>query len=225
MTQKHPGLCALIDTMARLRGEGGCPWDAEQTHESLVPYLLEEVFELVEAIESGSREDLLEELGDVLYQLLFHTDIAAGEGSEAFDIDDVATGVDQKMRHRHPHVFAGGDASGVDEVIARWEEIKKEEKSHRTSVMEGIPEKLSALARASSALKRQKGLVEIPVVEPPHLSSEDELGDYLLALVKSAGESGFNPETALRKATRRLEAQVREIEEGATGLAPGDTKA
>jgi XTP/dITP diphosphohydrolase len=226
MTDNHPGLRALIDTMAALRGEGGCPWDAEQTHESLVPYLLEEVFELVEAIETGNRGDLREELGDVLYQLLFHADIAASDHSEPFDIDDVATGVDHKMRHRHPHVFADGPASTVDEVVARWEEIKTEEKKHRSSVLEGIPERLSALARASSTLKRSAGVVDFsPAHETPALFTEAELGDYLLALVHSARSAGLNPETALRGATRRFEDEVRTAEAEGSGLAPGDTGA
>ncbi|MCF8549985.1 MAG: MazG family protein, partial [Pontimonas sp.] len=202
MTDKHLALSALIDTMATLRGEGGCPWDAEQTHETLVPYLLEEVFELVEAIETGNRADLREELGDVFYQLLFHADIAAADSSEPFDIDDVAAGVDHKMRHRHPHVFGDGDASTVEEVTARWEDIKTEEKKHRSSVLEGIPERLSALARASSTLKRSAGVVDFsPTHETPVFSSEEQLGDYLLTLVHSARSAGLNPETALRQAT------------------------
>ena len=226
MTDDHPALRALIETMATLRGEGGCPWDAEQTHESLVPYLLEEVFELVEAIETGNRADLREELGDVLYQLLFHADIAASEPGAPFDIDDVAAGVDHKMRHRHPHVFAGGDASSVEDVIARWEEIQTEEKKHRSSVLEGIPERLSALARASSTLKRSAGVVDFSSShETPVFSSEAELGDYLLALVHTARHAGLNPETALRGATRRLEEAVHHAEEAGSGLAPGDTGA
>jgi XTP/dITP diphosphohydrolase len=226
MTDKHLALGALIDTMATLRGKGGCPWDAEQTHETLVPYLLEEVFELVEAIETGNRADLREELGDVLYQLLFHADIAASDASEPFDIDDVAAGVDHKMRHRHPHVFAGGDASTVEEVTARWEDIKTEEKKHRSSVLEGIPERLSALARASSTLKRSAGVVDFsPAQETPLFASEAELGDYLLALVHAARSAGLNPETALRQATRRLADQVHQAEAAGSGLAPGDTGA
>lgn len=226
MTNDHLPLRALIETMATLRGEGGCPWDAEQSHESLVPYLLEEVFELVEAIETGSRADLKEELGDVLYQLLFHADIAASDPSDPFTIDDVAAGVDHKMRHRHPHVFADGDASTVAEVTARWEAIKTEEKKHRSSVLEGIPERLSALARAGSALKRSAGVGDFsPPHQTPVFSTEAELGDYLLALVDAARQAGQNPETALRGATRRLEERVREAEAAGSGLAPGDTGA
>ena len=208
----HDALIRLIDTMAALRGPGGCPWDAEQTHESLVPYVIEEVYELVEALESGSPEDVKEELGDVLYQILFHADIAAHASDSPFTIDDVASAVDQKMRSRHPHVFADGDAATVDEVIKRWGEIKKEQKSHRESAVDGIPEKLSALARAASVLKRSTDVMAPPPPTGPPPQSEEELGQTLLALVQSARESGFDAERALRLATREFERQVREAE-------------
>ena len=110
----NDALHRLVATMATLRGPDGCPWDAEQTHESLVPYVLEEVYELIEALESGSPEDVKEELGDVLYQVLFHADIAAHATNSPLTIDDVAAAVDEKMRVRHPHVFAEGDAKSVD---------------------------------------------------------------------------------------------------------------
>ena len=113
----NDALHRLVATMATLRGPDGCPWDAEQTHESLVPYVLEEVYELIEALESGSPEDVKEELGDVLYQVLFHADIAAHATNSPFTIDDVAAAVDEKMRVRHPHVFAEGDAKSVDDEI------------------------------------------------------------------------------------------------------------
>ena len=119
----YPALERLIATMATLRGPEGCPWDALQDHQSLVPYLLEETFELIEALESGSSADIREELGDVLYQLLFHADLAAADPSDPFDIDDVAGEVEEKMRQRHPHVFADGDAVSVAEVKERWDEI------------------------------------------------------------------------------------------------------
>jgi XTP/dITP diphosphohydrolase len=105
MTGSYPGLSRLIATMATLRGPDGCPWDREQTHASLVEHLLEETFELIEALEEGSPGDIREELGDVLYQVLFHADIAAAYPDDAFDIDDVAADVEAKMRERHPHVF------------------------------------------------------------------------------------------------------------------------
>ena len=205
----------LVETMATLRGPGGCPWDAEQTHESLVPYILEEVYELVEALESGSPEDVKEELGDVLYQVLFHADIAAHATNSPFTIDDVAAAVDDKMRVRHPHVFADGDATSVDEVVTRWEEIKKEQKAHRESVVEGIPEKLSALARAASVLKRSRDILPGPSASHPTFATEEELGQHLLAVVAQAREQGLDAERALRRATREWEERVRDAEQTA----------
>ncbi|MEJ6507472.1 MAG: MazG family protein [Microbacteriaceae bacterium] len=210
---QHEGLSGLIATMATLRSPGGCPWDLEQTHESLVPYLLEEVFELIEALEAGTRADVKEELGDVLYQLLFHADIASADPLDPFDIDEIAQLVDQKMRTRHPHVFASGDATTVAEVSARWEEIKAEEKAQRTSVLEGIPDKLSALARAASVVKRSQAvLASHHTSEGATYQSEAELGEVLLALVASARAQGFDPERALRVATRSYEDKVIEAE-------------
>jgi len=121
--------------MDRLRSPGGCPWDAEQTHESLAKYLLEEAEETVEAIESGDRSHLAEELGDVLLQVLFHARVAedAEDEAERFDVDDVAAGLVAKLVRRHPHVFADGDASTPEEVEAAWARIKAEEKAAKTS--------------------------------------------------------------------------------------------
>ena len=209
----NDALQRLVATMATLRGPGGCPWDAEQTHQSLVPYVVEEVFELVEALESGSPDDVKEELGDVLYQVLFHADIAAHATDSPFTIDDVAAAVDEKMRVRHPHVFAEGDAKSVDEVVARWDEIKKEQKSHRESVVEGIPEKLSALARAASVLKRSKDILPAPTPKDSTATTEEELGEQLLAIVANARAQGLDAERALRQATRNWEDRVRAAEQ------------
>lgn len=220
MADTPGGLTHLKNTMAALRGPGGCPWDSEQTHESLAPYLQEEVFELIEAIESGTQEDLVEELGDVLYQIFFHADLVASDTDGGLDIDDVAHAVAEKMRRRHPHVFAQERTTAtVDEVVARWDVIKAEEKKHRTSALEGIPNKLSALARAHSVLKRSAALVP----PPPHAAAAttpEELGEVLLGIVAQARQQGFDAETALRHATRRFENRVREAETAA-GLAPG----
>jgi len=209
----NDALHRLVETMATLRGPGGCPWDAEQTHESLVPYVLEEVYELIEALESGSPEDVKEELGDVLYQVLFHADIAAHATNSPFTIDDVAAAVDEKMRVRHPHVFAEGDAKSVDEVVARWDEIKKEQKSHRESVVEGIPEGLSALARAASVLKRSKDILPAPTPQDSTVTTEEDLGEQLLAIVARARAQGLDAERALRQATRNWEDRVRATEQ------------
>src|SRR3954447_5595027 len=129
----------LVAVMARLRAPGGCPWDADQTHESLVQYLIEETYELIDAIETGDRDELLEELGDVLYQVLFHADIAAHTAGEDFDIQDVAAHMTAKMVGRHPHVFGDRKAETADDVVAFWDDLKAEEKPHRTSVLDGVP--------------------------------------------------------------------------------------
>ena len=149
----------------------------------------------------------------MLYQLLFHADIASADPLDPFDIDEIAQLVDQKMRTRHPHVFASGDATTVAEVSARWEEIKAEVKAQRTSVLEGIPDKLSALARAASVVKRSQAvLASHDTSEGATYQGEAELGEVLLALVASARAQGFDPERALRVATRSYEDKVIEAE-------------
>jgi XTP/dITP diphosphohydrolase len=139
VTHAHEGLTELVAMVARLRAPGGCPWDAEQTHESLVQYLVEECWELIDAIETGDRAEMIEELGDVLYQVLFHADIAAHTAGEDFDIDDVARHMTATMVSRHPHVFGDREASTAADVVAFWDELKADEKPHRTSVLDGIP--------------------------------------------------------------------------------------
>ena len=134
-TSPHPALLDAVAVMDRLRSPGGCPWDAKQTHESLAKYLVEEAAETVEAIESGDRRHLAEELGDVLLQVLFHARVAedATDEADVFDIDDVAGGLVAKLVRRHPHVFADGDASTPEEVEEAWARIKAEEKAAKSS--------------------------------------------------------------------------------------------
>jgi len=148
-------LADLVDVMDRLRSPGGCPWDAEQTHESLLPYAVEEVFEVVEAVETGDRAALLEELGDLLLQVVFHARVAAEHPTDPFGIDDVAAGVAAKLRRRHPHVFGDVEVSGSAEVHTNWERIKKAEKS-RESALDGIPAGMPALARAEKVAGRAR---------------------------------------------------------------------
>ncbi|MCU1523930.1 MAG: nucleoside triphosphate pyrophosphohydrolase, partial [Microbacteriaceae bacterium] len=150
----HPKLDELIAVLARLRAPGGCAWDREQTHESLVRHLIEETYELVDAIESGSRDELFEELGDVLYQVIFHADIAASSEGEGFDIEDVAAHMTAKMVGRHPHVFGDTTAETADDVVAIWDDLKAAEKPHRTSVLDGIPQGMPALALADKLIGR-----------------------------------------------------------------------
>ncbi|BDZ63538.1 nucleoside triphosphate pyrophosphohydrolase [Agromyces mangrovi Wang et al. 2018] len=236
----YRGLDGLVRLTARLRGPGGCPWDADQTHESLVQYLVEESWELIDAIEAGDRAELIEELGDVLYQVLFHADLAAHDPAEGFDIDDVADHMSAKMISRHPHVFGDRQAESADDVVGFWDDLKAEEKPHRTSVLDGIPTGMPALARADKVLGRagRVGVAPAPVVAgegradafgepvagadaaPVDVSDvsggspadETALGDLLLSLVAQARADGLDAERALRAATRRLEDDVRAAE-------------
>jgi XTP/dITP diphosphohydrolase len=212
---------SLIQTANQLRAPGGCPWDAEQTHESLVQYLLEETYELIEAIESGSRDEVLEELGDVLYQVVFHSDLAStGTLGEPFDIEDVASFMEQKMRSRHPHVFGSDEelakyrAETGDEVMQNWDAHKRKEKPGRTSILDGVPKELPALARANKIIgKAEKAGILSPLSAPAvPISDEQDLGRLLLAVVSSARALKLDPERALRDAARTLEIEIREAE-------------
>lgn len=229
----------LVAVTARLRGPGGCPWDAEQTHASLVRYLLEEAAELTEAIEAGDSAGLLEELGDVLYQVLFHADLAAATTGEDFDIDDVARATSAKMIGRHPHVFGAQQAADADAVVTLWEEQKRLEKSERTSVLDGVPMTMPSLLLAEKLLGRAErvglarpapdgagldgagldgaGPDDAAVATPVRASigapmDEDELGDQLLELVAVASAQGLDAERALRSSVRRLTDRIRAAE-------------
>lgn len=211
MTSGERGAAALADLVAvmdRLRSPGGCPWDAEQTHATLVPYAIEEVFELAEAVESGDVEALREELGDVLLQVVFHARVAAEHPTEPFDIGDVAAGIAAKLRRRHPHVFADALVRDAAHVSQRWDEIKQDEK-RRDSVLDGIPLALPALARAQKVLSRAGGAGE-PVAVP----QGGDVGARLLALVAEAQTTGVDAEGALRTAVREYEQRVRDAEAG-----------
>ena len=196
-------LIDLVRVMDRLRSN--CPWDQEQTHETLAKYLLEETYETLEAIDTGDRDHLREELGDLLLQVAFHSRIAAENGEEGFTIDDVAAGIVEKLIRRHPHVFASVEAADAAAVEANWETIKAAEKQ-RTSVLEGIPLALPALALADKVLGRS---AKIHPYEPP---TTPTLGDKLLLLVQEARAEGIDPEQALRTATHALADQIRTTE-------------
>ncbi|WP_404311641.1 MazG family protein [Agrococcus terreus] len=209
----------LVATMARLRGPGGCPWDAQQTHRSLVTHLLEEAHELVEAIEAqdpaageaGAAPDdahLVEELGDVLLQVVFHAEIARAEGR--FDLDEVARRLTEKLRSRHPHVFGDVEVSGADEVVANWDALKRAEKAERTSALDGIPASLPALALAAKTMSRaRRAGLALPAEPDDAAADEAELGRELLALVRGADARGLDAERALRAATRALADDLR----------------
>jgi len=210
----------LLKIMHLLRSPGGCPWDLEQTHQTLARHLLEEAHETLEAIDSGDPGLLREELGDLLLQVVFHAEIAMQGG--AFDIDDVAEGITAKLIRRHPHVFAGTSVDSASEVLVNWERIKTEEKGLHP-VDEEIPATLPALARASKVQRRAAGFgfdwrsrrgaidkVREELAEVEEAASEaeerveDELGDLLFAAAALARTLDVDPETALRKATRRF---------------------
>ena len=214
-------LLDLVAVMDRLRSPGGCPWDAAQTHATLTPYLLEEAYEAVEAVESGDRAELQEELGDVLLQVVFHARLAEEDAEQPFDIDDVAAGIVAKLVRRHPHVFGGAaEETTPDGVEASWDRIKTAEKD-RESVLDGIPTALPALARADAVLGRmgRAGLTVDPdtaagliAADPPTGWDEARVGGTLLDVVRRARDAGVDPEAALRAAVRRLEASAREGE-------------
>jgi len=206
--QPHPKLDELIAVLEYLRAPGGCAWDREQTHESLVQCLIEETYELVDAIENGSRADLIEELGDVLYQVIFHSDLAAHTVGEGFTLEDVAASMTAKMVGRHPHVFAQATAATAGEVVTLWEVQKTFEKPHRTSVLDGIPLGMPSLALAAKLLGRAEkvGIVQTESASAPN---EEELGALLLAIVAGARADGLDAERALRTTLRSLQRQIR----------------
>lgn len=216
----HPALDALVGTVDRLLSEGGCPWDREQTHRSLARYLLEETYETLDAIETddgslAATEALREELGDVLYQVLFHARLAQTEGR--FDIDDLAKAVDRKMRDRHPHVFGDAHADTPEEVVAVWDAAKAREKSDRTSVLDGIPQAMPALALADKVIGRAHRLGLPDATRPGAFAvdTEEELGRLLLAVVASAKASGMDAERALRSTLRDFQAEIHTAERAA----------
>lgn len=201
-----PQLVRLVEVMALLRRH--CPWDAQQIHRSLVQHLVEEALETVEAIESGDDVHLREELGDLLLQVVFHAEI-----SPAFDVDDVARGIADKLVSRHPHVFESTAVPG--DLHHAWEQRKAVEKG-RTSALQGIPEQMSALARAHKVIGRARSH-RVPLDLPDEPVEAADLGRDVVALVARAQAVGVDPEQAVRDAVRLLEQQVREAETAAAG--------
>lgn len=217
-------LLELVQVQARLRAPDGCPWDREQTHQTLARHLLEETHELLEAIDSGYDERIRDELGDLLLQVTFHAQIAADDGR--WDIDDVARGLVAKLVHRHPHVFGDVEVSGSDEVLVNWERLKAEETGERRAVDEDIPAALPALARAAKVQRRAAGwgfewrsldlamaklreeVDELGAATGERAEAEEELGDVLLAVVAVARKLGVDAESALRRATTKLAARA-----------------
>ena len=222
-------LLDLVAVMDRLRSPGGCPWDRQQTHQSLVKYLLEEAYETVETIEDGEpdtpgegRDALREELGDVLLQVAFHSRIAQEHAEDPFGIDDVAQGIVTKLIGRHPHVFGGVDAGTASDVEANWEQIKAAEKG-RTSAVEGVPLAQPALSLADKLFKRaQNAGLAVTVPQLPQefrpspadlgVHEKEQVGRLLLAVVGLARELGVDPEEALRAEARGLREEILNLE-------------
>ncbi len=190
--------------MARLRVE--CPWDAQQTHASLVNHLIEETSEVVDALEAGNDDELREELGDLLLQVYFHAQIATDEGR--FTLDDVATGIADKLVRRHPYVFADGEVP--DDVWASWEARKHAEKG-RSSVLEGVAQSMSSIARAHKVISRTRSH-QVPVDLPEEPVTEEQVGRQILNLVARAQAHGIDADAATRRALRELETTIQAAE-------------
>lgn len=234
----------LVSLMDRLRGEGGCPWDREQTAQDLRGYLLEEAYEVVEAIDTGRPEPLLEELGDLLFQIVFLARISAETG--AFTISDVARAITEKMQRRHPHVFGDSTASTSEEVLRQWERIKLAEKAplegSRASALDGIPRSLPALLRAERLGEKASRLgldwqragdvlvkigeelseLQRAVESESAERAAEEFGDLLFALANLARHLGIHAEGALQEANAKFTRRFQRIEGELTTRASGD---
>ncbi len=235
----------LVAVQARLRAPGGCPWDREQTHSTLRTYLVEEAYEVLDAIEKGSAQDLAEELGDLLLQVLFHADLARETG--AFDISDVITGIHDKMVRRHPHVFGDVKAETAGEVLKNWAQLKAKEKlaaspkgvasqNPAPSALDGVPRNLPALLEAYQITRRAaqvgfdwdrvEGIFEKLEEETAELraaleasdrhASEEEVGDLLFSVVNLARFLGLDPEVTLKHSNLKFKERFREMEREAS---------
>ncbi|MCQ2753458.1 MAG: nucleoside triphosphate pyrophosphohydrolase [bacterium] len=230
----YPQLERLINIVATLRSENGCQWDREQTHVSLRPNMLEEAYEAVDAIDDNNMENLREELGDVLLQVVLHSQIAKDEGD--FDIEDVAKELSDKLVHRHPHVFGDTKVSSTDEILSNWDKLKKEEKKDRKSVLDGVSKSQSALMAAQKISKKVvKVGFEWPSVESLKEcikseytefeeavksgnkdSMEDEMGDIFFATVNLARWYKIDAEQALLRSNKKFTKRFLKMEELAT---------
>lgn len=221
----------LIETVNILRSENGCQWDREQTHQSLKPNMLEEAYEAVDAIDNNDMKHLKEELGDVLLQVLLHSQIAKESG--AFTIEDVAKELNEKLIRRHPHVFANTEVSSTEDIVSNWEAIKKQEKTHRISIMDGISRSQSALMSAQKISKKaikvgfewpnEQRLYECVFSEIKEFQEacqtsdidhiEEEMGDILFAIVNLARWNKLDAEQALLKSNKKFIKRFKMMEE------------
>jgi len=204
----------LLRVMARLRSPRGCPWDRQQDHMSLRWHAVEEVYELLDAIEAGDDHELEEELGDLLLQVVFHCQLARERG--AFDFDDVVRHIADKLVRRHPHVFGKLRVKNVDQVWANWEKIKRAEKHGtrhaRPSAVDGIPKRLPALLRAAKLVKKARKARLLGANARKAARTRQALGEKLFALAQFAQEQGWSAEDLLRGETRRRERALRRLE-------------
>ena len=222
----------LVEIMAKLRSDGGCPWDREQTHQTLRPYLIEEAYEVLDALDNRGDGDFRDELGDLLLQVVFHAQIAAEE--RRFDVHDVARAINEKLVRRHPHVFGDTRADTADEVLTNWEKIKREEKGSedRKSVLDGLPAGMPALLRAYRIQEKvarvnfdwddvkevlEKVGEEIDEVrraleKGDRAKIEEEIGDLLFSLVNLSRHLNVPPEDALRRSNDKFIRRFRYIE-------------
>ena len=212
--KKKPAIADLLAIMARLRSPTGCPWDREQNHRSLRWHAVEEVYELLDAIESGDDHELEEELGDLLLQVVFHCQLARERG--AFDFEKVTRHIADKLIRRHPHVFGELKVKDVDQVWANWEKIKRAEKHGtrlaRPSALDGIPKHLPALLRAEKLLKKaRRAKLDIRAV-PKRKLTRNNLGRELYALACYAQQRGWSAEDLLRAETVKRERALRKLE-------------
>lgn len=234
MEKKYKNLEELIDVVAKLRAPDGCPWDREQTHTSLRPNMLEEAYEAVDAIDENDMAHLREELGDVLLQVLLHSQIASE--SNEFTLDDVAKELKEKLIHRHPHVFGTAKINNADDVLKTWDKLKSEEKTERKSAMDGLSRSQAALISAQKTSKRavktgfewpnEESLYDCVMseieefkeaeIEKDKKHMEEEMGDILFAIVNLARWNKIDAEQALLKANKKFEKRFRKMEDLAT---------
>lgn len=234
MEKKYKNLEELIEVVAKLRAPDGCPWDREQTHTSLRPNMLEEAYEAVDAIDENDMAHLREELGDVLLQVLLHSQIASE--SNEFTLDDVAKELKEKLIHRHPHVFGTAKINNADDVLKTWDKLKSEEKIERKSAMDGLSRSQAALISAQKISKRavktgfewpnEESLYDCVMseieefkeaeIEKDKNHMEEEMGDILFAIVNLARWNKIDAEQALLKANKKFEKRFRKMEDLAT---------
>ncbi len=220
----------LQEIVQRLRAPDGCPWDREQTHRSLKPSLVEECYEVVDAIDAEDDENLCEELGDLLLHVVMHAEMASERSAFAFDA--VVAGICEKLIRRHPHVFGGGTAEGSDEVLKQWEQIKRAEKGEGASVLDGLPKALPALMRAQNVQKKvarvgfdwgevgpvldkieeETAEVRVAIAEGGPDAVRDEIGDLLFSVVNLSRKLRVESEIALTEATNKFARRFRAVE-------------